>query len=279
MKPYFYKLLHEPTGKYYVGSQYGKTSDPHNLWETYFTSSKYVGDMIENYGKDSFRIIYVKVREDARDYERRYLKKAYFILGKERFLELFLNRNLSPGILLSEETIKKANVKRRISNSLSAKKLLKEGRHNFQVNRYIRNEEDNKKISERMMGNNFGSLRIMDEDLKSKLSEAARGNTNVRGYKKWYNPKTNERVYSPDKPNEDFINKSFSTLSDEGRKKIVESSSKQKSLEHRNKLSISAKNRPSNCKGTIWVVNMEGKRKRVKQNNIPEGYKSVKEKQ
>ena len=57
MNPYFYKIKHLPSGKYYIGSQYGKNSDPSNLWNSYTTSSKYVQELIESTGKDSFRII------------------------------------------------------------------------------------------------------------------------------------------------------------------------------------------------------------------------------
>jgi len=35
------------------------------------------------------------------------------------------------------------------------------------------------------------------------------------------------------------------------------------------------KKKETNVRGTVWVVNKEGKRKRVLPNNIPEGYKRV----
>ena len=57
MTPYFYKILHKNTGKIYVGSQYGKNSDPKNLWKSYFSSSVYVKKLIEEYGIESFEIL------------------------------------------------------------------------------------------------------------------------------------------------------------------------------------------------------------------------------
>lgn len=39
---------------YYYGSQYGKRANPNNLWRTYFTSSKKVKKLIEEYGIESF---------------------------------------------------------------------------------------------------------------------------------------------------------------------------------------------------------------------------------
>lgn len=208
MKPYYYVIKHKPSGKLYVGSQYGKNSNPENLLTTYFTSSKLVKELIEKDGVESFEIEYIDCRPDAREYEQKFLIERYNNLGRQKFLDLYLNRNLSPGILLTEEIIEKANKKRKISNSISAKKLLKEGRHNFQLKPNPSYKEENKKkTSKRMKGNNYGSLRIMTDELRHKLAEKSKGNTNV--------------------------------------------------------------------KGTVWVVNEEGKRKRVLPNNIPEGYKRV----
>jgi hypothetical protein len=275
MIPYFYKLKHKKTGKYYVGSQYGKTSNPDNLWVNYFTSSKIVNSLINEDGKESFDIVEVKPRSDAREYEQRYLLKAYYLLGRERFVELFLNRNLSPGILLTEEIIQKANKKRKISNSISAKKLMEEGRHNFQLNHSSNFPHVKDLCSERMRGNNYGSKRKMTTELKNKLAEKSKGNTNVRGTKWWYNTITKEKRRCLETPGEEWINKCPISLTKESREKISKANSKTKTPEHIKKLKIAAKNRSSNSKGTIWVKDNEGKRKRVKPENIPEGYKKV----
>ena len=180
MKPYYYVIKHKPSGKLYVGSQYGKNSNPENLLTTYFTSSKLVKELIEKDGVESFEIEYIDCRPDAREYEQKFLMERYEKHGRDKFLQLYLNRNLSPGILLTEEIIEKANKKRRISNSISAKKLIKEGRHNFQMQiNPSKFEKNRKKSSERMKGNNYGSLRNMTDELKQKLAEKSKGNTNV----------------------------------------------------------------------------------------------------
>ncbi len=202
MTPYFYKLKHKKTGKYYVGSQYGKDSNPDNLWVNYFTSSKIVNSLINEDGKDSFVIVEIKPRPDAREYEQRYLLKAYYLLGKDRFVEIFLNRNLSPGILLTEDIIQRANKKRKISNSIAAKKLMEEGRHNFQLNPASNFEHVRKRCSERMKGNNYGSKRKMTTELKNKLAEKSKGNTNVRDTKWWNNG--NQRKRSKECPGEEW---------------------------------------------------------------------------
>jgi hypothetical protein len=199
MKPYFYKIREISSGRYYVGCQYGKSSDPDNLFKTYFTSNKYVNSKPV---KD-FVIEKIIVRSDAREYEKRYLKKCYTMLGREKFLSLMINRNLAPGILNTKETIEKANVKRRISNKISADKLVSAGTHNFlhQPNPSWK-EENKEKISKRMRGNTFGALRKMTPELKQKLAEKSKGNTNVKGYKWWTNGKDNRR--SKERPGDDY---------------------------------------------------------------------------
>jgi hypothetical protein len=193
MTPYFYKIKHKPSGKIYVGSQYGKKSDPSKLWVEYFTSSKHIKQLIESDGKDSFELIDIKTRDDAREYEQKYLLRVYYFLGRDKFLDNFLNRNLSPGILLTKDMIDKANEKRKISNSLSAKKLIKEGRHNFQLKPAHMNANWRKNTSDRMKGNTIGSFRKITDELRKKLSEKSKGNTNVRDTKWWTDGIMNRR--------------------------------------------------------------------------------------
>jgi len=202
MTPYFYKILHKNTGKIYVGSQYGKNSDPKNLWKSYFSSSVYVKKLIEDYGIESFEILTIKERPDAREYEQRYLLKMYYILGRDKFCNIFINKSLSPGILLTEEMIEKANIKRRISNSISSKKLLEEGRHNFQLKHASSYEHVRKKSCERMIGNTYALGRIVTDETKNKIAEGVKGNTNVRNTKWWNNG--NERKRSKTSPGESW---------------------------------------------------------------------------
>lgn len=189
MKPYFYKIKEKTTGRYYVGCQYGIKSDPSNFWVTYFTSNQY----IKLQPKDSFEIIAVKEREDARDYEKRYLRKCYNLLGKQRFMELLINRNIAPGILNTPETIAKANSdSKKYKNSLAAKKRIEMGTHNFLVNKYEHSDEWKVKIRERMVGTNNPSKnpeivkKRITEQYRKKQAVLSKGNTNVRG-KQWWN--------------------------------------------------------------------------------------------
>lgn len=203
MKPYYYVIKHKPSGKLYAGSQYGKNSHSDNLWTTYFTSSKLVKELIERDGIESFEIECIDCRPDAREYEQSYLMSMYEKYGREEFLDKFLNRNLSPGILLTEESIAKANgPEKRKKCSDSAKKLLEMGKHNFQNKNASDYEHVRLLRSKKMMGNNYGSLREMTEELKNKLAEKSKGNTNVRGTKWWTNGVINKRC--KECPGKDF---------------------------------------------------------------------------
>jgi hypothetical protein len=221
MEPYFYKLKHIPSGKYYIGSQYGKKSDPKKFWSSYITSSKYIKKLINETGKDSFSVIKVISRHDARDYESRLLKRLYRFFGKEKFLNIMINRNVSPGILLTKEIILKANEKRKISNSISAKKLIENGKHNFQKYKAGEMPHVRELRSKRMINNNYGSFRQITPDLIKKLSEKSKGNTNVRGTKWWYNEELKIKKRCKECPGEGWLNKCPQNLSEEGRQKII----------------------------------------------------------
>jgi len=195
MNPYFYKIQEISTGRYYIGCQYGKKSDPSNLFNSYFTSNYYV-----NLNYSDFKIIKIVQRNDAREYEKRYLNKCYRLLGKDKFLSILINRNLAPGILNTKESIERGNIKRKISNSIAAKKRIENGTHNFLNHSYEKSDAWREKISKRMRGENNPSKnpeitkkRITDE-YRKKQSEGAKGNTNVKGYKWWTDGVKNRRA-------------------------------------------------------------------------------------
>lgn len=114
-----------------------------------------------------------------------------------------------------------------------------------------------------------------DPDFIKKQALGSTGNTNVKGYRWWSNGISFKRA--KDSPGPDYYLKP-PPITDNARKKI---STKNKgrilTTEHKEKLSVAAKLRPSNSKGTIWVKNAAGVRKRVNPDNIPEGFFSVKE--
>jgi hypothetical protein len=79
MKPFTYSIYCKPTNQYYYGVRYSSNCHPSQLWTSYFTSSKRVHKLIEQFGKDQF---IVKVRrtfetqEQAVIWETRFLKKV-----------------------------------------------------------------------------------------------------------------------------------------------------------------------------------------------------------
>jgi hypothetical protein len=202
MTPYFYKIRHIPSGRYYIGSQYGKASDPASFWVSYMTSSKYIQALLQEDGADSFSVIKIVPRSDAREYEARLLKRLYRRFGSRKFLDIMINRNIAPGILLTDEMMAKANAKRTVSNSIAAKKLLAQGTHNFQKFRASDMEHVRQSRSDRMKGNSLGSLKEITPEYRKKQADGSRGNTNVRGTRWWTDGTVNKR--SKDCPGEGF---------------------------------------------------------------------------
>lgn len=95
-KSYTYLIKHIPTNQFYYGVRYSKNCNPSDLWKTYFTSSKKVKKLIEQYGKDSFvyeiRKTFDNV-EDAQNWEKRVLMRM-----KIPHREDFLNHRYSYSI-------------------------------------------------------------------------------------------------------------------------------------------------------------------------------------
>lgn len=77
--PYTYLITFLPTGQYYYGVRFKKGCSPEDFWTKYFTSSKYIADLIEEYGKDSFSIEIRKTfltKDDAILWEQRFLTRV-----------------------------------------------------------------------------------------------------------------------------------------------------------------------------------------------------------
>lgn len=75
--PYTYFITFLLTGQRYYGVRYSKNCHPTDLWNTYYTSSKTIHDLIEQYGKTSFEHKIDKIFNDVNSaiiYETHYLK-------------------------------------------------------------------------------------------------------------------------------------------------------------------------------------------------------------
>ena len=73
---YRYTILFKPTGQMYHGSKYSNDADPNLFWKTYFTSSKIIKKLIEEYGTSSFEIIELILHpnNDAYECEKKFLQ-------------------------------------------------------------------------------------------------------------------------------------------------------------------------------------------------------------
>ena len=77
-----------PENTFYYGVKYAINSHPKDLWKTYFTSSKYVHNLIEKYGSDQFEYEIRKTFDDidkARRWERTVIKRMNMVYD-ERFI-------------------------------------------------------------------------------------------------------------------------------------------------------------------------------------------------
>lgn len=86
---YTYHIFHEATGSHYYGSRYAKGCDPADLWVTYFTSSKIIAKLREEYGNDSFKVEIRKTFGDnpvaAQQWEKKVLSKLN-VLNRDNWL-------------------------------------------------------------------------------------------------------------------------------------------------------------------------------------------------
>ena len=76
--PYTYLIYCKTTQQFYYGVRYSKNCKPDDLWNTYFTSSNYVHDLIKKYGKSDFLFEIRKIftnSNKARKWEEKVLKK------------------------------------------------------------------------------------------------------------------------------------------------------------------------------------------------------------
>lgn len=154
-QPYTYLIKHLPTGKVYYGLRYSKTSNPADLWKTYFTSSKDVHKLIKEYGKESF---VTEIRQTF-DSPEKAIKWELTVLRRMKVLsrEDFINRSI-PGttlrFTLSEETKEKMRKPKPQGFSESLK-----GNKRATVNKGVpKTKEHAENISKGKKGKNFGRV-------------------------------------------------------------------------------------------------------------------------
>ena len=95
-RPFTYLIGWSKLDKWYYGVKYAKGTQPNDLWNTYFTSSKYVKQLRENHGEPD--VIQIRKtfdnQEKARDWESIVLKRMRVRID-ERFLNKTDNKTYS----------------------------------------------------------------------------------------------------------------------------------------------------------------------------------------
>lgn len=156
-KPYTYLIGWSELRKYYYGVRYAKGCNPNDLWKTYFTSSRLVKELRNDYGEpDIVQIRKIFNCEDkARIWEHTVLKRMNVIKRED-----FLNQTDNKAIRLSETHYKKMftkEVRSKMSAAKKGKSLSKEHRKKiskFQKQRWktYDSKERDAKISEKNKG-------------------------------------------------------------------------------------------------------------------------------
>ena len=73
---YIYRVRNTITNEFYIGSRIKEVIPHEDLWINYFTSSKLVAKLINDYGKDSFIAEIIEIHEDK---NQCYLEEQYLI--------------------------------------------------------------------------------------------------------------------------------------------------------------------------------------------------------
>lgn len=96
IRPYTYHLFHIPTEKHYYGVRWANKIVPEkDLWVEYFSSSKKVKRLIEEYGKGSFKIEIRKIfnnKFEALSWENRVLKRLKVVENPNWLNETYNDR-------------------------------------------------------------------------------------------------------------------------------------------------------------------------------------------
>jgi len=162
--PYTYLLKHEPTNTYYYGCRFADGCSPNEFWVTYKTSSKYVKQLIEEYGADSFKFEIRKTfdtKDKARYWETKVLKRMK-VVSREDFINRTDNLSISP-----EDALKG-----RLNRVISEKSLDHASRMGLSNKGKIPSKDTKLKISKSLIGNKrkLGKKESASTKLKKSLS-------------------------------------------------------------------------------------------------------------
>lgn len=219
--PYTYCITHLPTGNWYHGVRYARGCQPSDLWVTYFTSSTAVLNLVKTGTPQDFRAEVRRTfssRNEAIAWEarvnRRIIKRKNVIneCAWPAVSEEAQERSKVSRAMIGEDGLSPAQragirwkIKKNEVDPTSGKTYgeLRRMRYNQAIDReamskrskewHLKNENPTKRPEVRAKISNTLKAGIADGTIKttkgmkiSKISEALKGNTAVKGYK-WYN--------------------------------------------------------------------------------------------
>ena len=191
-QPYTYLIKFKPTGQFYYGTSYAnsgkKVANPEQFWNTYFTSSSYIKDLVKEHGKDAFEFQVRKVFERA-DQALKCEKKVLTTFNA-KFNSSWLNKSNGYGstgftkhIEETKEKISKANKGRKLptktkehreklSNALKGKKVLTP-EHKEKLLKANTGRKMPDHVKEKLIA--ISKARIFSDEARKKMSDAAKG--------------------------------------------------------------------------------------------------------
>lgn len=187
--PYLYVIGWTCHDVWYVGIQYGQKSNPDNLWTTYFTSSNYVKQFVqENGDPDQFQIIKYETAEQVIEAEIDFIK-ANNVLADPRWL----NKNGAGAIFMDSD------VRDKISKSLTGKprsETTKEKLRNVNLGKQLSNQTKEKlsKAHKNRIRSDEHQKKLNDSNRKKALDVEFRKKLSASNYKRWSDPEYKEKM-------------------------------------------------------------------------------------
>lgn len=160
--PYTYLLKFIPENKFYYGVRYQKGCHPDDLFTTYFTSSKVIKKLLEEYGKDAFvweiRKTFNNV-DSARQWETDVLKKIH-AAQRDDFLNETNNISIPNKKFQTEETKQKIGAKHK-------------GKQLSERTKSLLREKAKKRYADKCLHPRYGKTHT--NEAKSKISKVHKG--------------------------------------------------------------------------------------------------------
>lgn len=172
--PYTYLIKHKPTNTFYYGCRFAEGCNPKEFWVDYKTSSKYVKQLINEYGEDSFSFEIRKMfntKDEARNWETKVLKRMKVVIRSD-FINRTDNKSISIKAALKGNTNRIPSDKLKIAISKIGKANLGK-KHSDEVNK-----------SKGHPGNNFktGKKDSLESRQKKRLAKLGKSDNATGNY-------------------------------------------------------------------------------------------------